>query len=72
MSTASGWKQGPTLAKAMTDLEAPVYIEPARPFRKYYLKSDSTVIVTDRMSEGLLNKPVQDDFDWSIETDGYK
>ena len=31
VSTASGWKQGPTLAKAMTNLAAPVYVEPARP-----------------------------------------
>ena len=34
VSTASGWKQGPTLAKAMTDLAAPVNAEPARPERK--------------------------------------
>ena len=56
----------------MTDIEAPVYTEPARPVKKYYLKSDLTVIVTDRMSEGFLNEPVQDDLDWSIETDGYR
>ena len=66
VSTASGYKQGLTLAKAMTDLEAPVYTEPARPGRKYYLKSDLTVIVTNRMSAGSLNKPVQDDLNWSI------
>ena len=33
-STASGWKQGPTLAKAMTDLAATVYVEPERLERK--------------------------------------
>ena len=72
VSTASGWKQGPTLAKAMTDLAAPVYVEPARPVRKYYLNTDTTQIINDRMSAGTLNEPVKDDFDWSIETDGYK
>ena len=47
VSTASGWKQGPTLAKAMTDLAAPVYIEPARPERKYYLNTDTSQIIND-------------------------
>ena len=42
MSTASGWKQGPTLAKAMTDLAAPVYVEPSRPERKHYLNTNTT------------------------------
>ena len=74
VSTSSTYKHGPTLAKVMMDLVAPVYVEPARPARKYYLKFDTSggTIVTDRMSQGLLNEPVQDDFDWSIETDGYK
>ena len=31
VSTASGWKQGPMLAKAMTDPAAPVYAELPRP-----------------------------------------
>ena len=31
MSTASGWKQGPTLGKAMTDLQDPVFTQPNRP-----------------------------------------
>ena len=72
MLTASGWKQGPTLAKAITDLKAPVYIEPARPVRKYYLNTDTTQSTNDQMSGGTLNEPIKDDFDWSIETDGYK
>ena len=56
----------------MTDLAALVYIEPARPERKYYLNTDTSQIINDRMSSGKLNKPGKDDFDWSIETDGYK
>ena len=56
----------------MTDLAAPVYIEPARPVRKYYLNTDTSEFTNDRMSEGNLNEPIKDDFDWSIETDGYK
>ena len=72
VSTASGWKQGPTLAKAMTDLAAPVYVEPARPERKYYLNTDTTQSTNDWMSGGTLNEPIKDNFDWSIETDGYK
>ena len=63
VSTASGWKQGLTLAKAMTDIKAPVYTKPARPVRKYYPKSNPTEIVNDWMSEDSLNEPVQDDFD---------
>ena len=70
VSTASGWKQGPTLAKVMTDLAAPVYIEPARPERKYYLNTDTSQIINDRMSSGKLNEPGKDNIDWSIETDG--
>ena len=72
VSTASGWKQGPTLAKAMTDIAAPVYVEPARPERKYYLHTDTTHSTNDRMLGGTLNEPIKEDFDWSIETDGYK
>ena len=72
ISTVSRWKQDTALGKAMIDLKAPVYDEPVRPVRKYYPKSDPTETVTDQMSEGLLNEPVQDNFDWSIETDGYK
>ena len=56
----------------MTDLAAPVYIEPARSGRTYYLNTNTTESTNDRMSGGTLNEPIKDNFDWSIETDGYK
>ena len=39
-----------------------------------YLNSDTTggTIVTNRISAGSLNKPLNDDYDWSIETDAHK
>ena len=42
--------------------------------RKYYLNTDttSTASVTDQMSDGTINEAVQDDFDWSLESDKYK
>ena len=74
VSTSLTYKHGPTLAKAMVDLVAPVFFEPTKPQRKYYLNTDktSTTIVTDQMSNGTINEAVQDDSDWSIETDKYK
>ena len=36
MSTTEGWKQGPTLGKAVTDLQDPVFDPPTRPVREYY------------------------------------
>ena len=72
VSTASGWKQGLTLAKVMTDLAAPVYAKPARPERRYYLNTDTTQSTKDWMLEGTLNVPIKDNFGWSIETDQYK
>ena len=63
VSTASGWKQGSTLAKAMTDLPAPVYIEPARPAKKYYLNTDTTQSTNEQITGGTLNEPIKDDFD---------
>ena len=74
VSTSSTYKHGPTLAKAMVDLVAPVFVEPTRPVRKYYLNTDttSTAIATDQMSGGTINEPVQDDSDWSIEADQYE
>ena len=36
VSTAAGWKQGPTLKKAMTDLQDPVNSLLSRPVRQYY------------------------------------
>ena len=74
VSTSLTYKHGPTLAKAMVDLVVLVFVEPTRPQRKNYLNTDTTsaTIVTDRMSDGKINEAVQDDFDWSIETDKYK
>ena len=58
----------------MTDLQAPIYFEPTRPVRKYVCKSDNTgaTIVTNRMTAGVLNQPVDNDYDWSIKTDTFK
>ena len=74
VSTSATYKHGSTLANSMVDLVAPVFVEPTRPVRKYYLNTDntSTDIVTDRMSAGMINEPVKDDSDWSIEVDQYK
>ena len=74
VSTSSTYKHGPVLALAMTDLQAPVYSEPTRPVRNYVCQTDTTgnTIVTNRMTSGKLNEPVDDDYDWSIETDSYK
>ena len=49
----------------MTKLQAPVYIEPTKPVRKYVCKSDDTggTIVSNRMTAGVLNEPVDDDYD---------
>ena len=58
----------------MVDLVAPVFVEPTRPQRNYYLNTDTTsaTVVTDQISNGKINKAVQDDFNWSIETDKYE
>ena len=73
VSTASGWKQGPTLAKAMTDLETLVYIEPVRPVRKYYEGTGKNMVEsTNHISGGSINVAVMDDINYSIETDEYK
>ena len=49
VSTSSTYKHGPTLAKAMVDLIAPVFVEPTRPQRQYSLNTDNirATIVTD-------------------------
>ena len=74
VSTSSTYKHGPVLALAMTDLKAPVYAKSTRPVRKYVCKSDDTggTIVSNRMTAGVLNEPVDDNYDWSIETDTFK
>ena len=74
VSTSSTYKHGPVLALAMTDLAAPVYAEPTRPVRKYVCRSDDSreTIVTNRMTAGKLNEPVDDDYDLSIEIDTFK
>ena len=40
VSTAAGWKQGPTLGKAMTDLRDPVFVPPVRPLRLFHQNTD--------------------------------
>ena len=74
VSTLSTYKHDPVLALVMTDPQAPIYFEPTRPVRKYVCKSDNTgaTIITNQMTAGVLNEPVDNDYDWSIETDTFK
>ena len=65
--TAVGWKQGPTLGKAMTDLRDPTFVPPARPVRKYFKNTDGTA-TTDRATDGKVNVAVMDDLDYAVET----
>ena len=49
-----------------------MYTGAARSVKTYYLNTNTTQSTNNRMSGGTLNEPIKDDFDWSIETDGYK
>jgi hypothetical protein len=69
VSTAAGWKQGPTLGKAMTDLRDPAFDQPTRPVREYYAP-DGTV-TKSRATAGTKNVEVMDDLDYAIETGEY-
>ena len=69
VSTAAGWKHGPVLAKAMTDLKDPVFDLPIRPVRMYYDKAGNETKV--RAVLGVLNVPVMDDLDYAVETGEY-
>ena len=40
VSPTAGWKQGPTLGKAMTDLWDPVFNPPSRTVKNYYKHTD--------------------------------
>ena len=52
MLAAAGWKQGPTLGKAMmTNLRDPVLDLPTRPVRMYYQNTDGAV-TTDQTIGG--------------------
>ena len=70
VSTAAGWKQGPTQGKAMNDLRDPVFNPPSRPVRQYYQHTDGAV-TTDRAIAGTNNAAVIDNLDYSIETGEY-
>ena len=70
VSTAAGWKQGPTLGKAMTDLRDPAFNQPERPVREYYKNTDG-MTTTDRATAGKKNVEVMDDLDYAIETGEY-
>ena len=70
VSTAVGWKQGPTLGKAMTDLRDPVFSPPTRPVRMYYQNIDGEM-TTDRATAGAKNVEVMDDLDYVVETGEY-
>ena len=67
VSIAAGWKQGPTLGKAMTDIRDPVFDPPTRPMRIYYQNKDGKV-TTDRATAGAKNVKIMDDLDYAVET----
>ena len=68
--TSAGWKQGPTLGKAMTDLRDPAFVPPTRPVRKYFKNTDGAE-TTDRATGGTMNAAVMDDLDYAVETGEY-
>ena len=70
VSTATGWKQGPTLGKAMTDLQDPVFNPLSRPARQYYNHTDG-VVTTDRATAGTKNVAVMDDLNCAIKIGEY-
>ena len=70
VSTAAGWKQGPTLGKAMTDLRDPTFVPLTRPVRKYFKNTDGTG-TTDRATGGKVNVAVMDDLNYAFETGEY-
>ena len=70
VSTAPGYKQGPTLSKAMTDLRDPQFDQPTRPVRKYCQNTDNAE-KKDRATGGKVNVEVMDDLDYAIETGEY-
>ena len=70
VSTAVGWKQDPTLGKAMTNLWDPMFKPPSRTVRKYYKNMDGKE-VTDQATEGTKNVKVMDDLDYAVETGEY-
>ena len=67
VSTAAGWKQGPTLGKVMTNLRDPVFDQPTRPVRMYFDNVDGTATKAWAMS-GKKNVKVMDDLNYAIET----
>ena len=69
VSTATGWKQGSTLGKAMTDLQNPVFNPPSRPVRPYY--SSGGEVTTDWATAGTKNVAVMNNLDYAIKTGEY-
>ena len=68
-STPAGWKQGPTLGKAMTNLRDPVFNPSIKPVQQYY--STGGTVTTDWETEGTKNVTVMDDLDYAIKTREY-
>ena len=74
------WSQSSEVAKAMGDLRAPVYDEPTKPLRKYYVHLEASETMpatraqttskfhTDQRTENIL---VDDEFDWKLELAEY-
>ena len=70
VSTATGWKQGPMLGKAMTNLRDLMFDLLSRPVWEYYKHMDGTVI-TDWATARTKNVTVIDDLNYAIETREY-
>ena len=67
VSTAAGWKQGPILGKAITNLKDPVFDQPTRPVKTYFDNVDDTETKARATGEKK-NSEVMDDLDYGIET----
>ena len=70
------WSRSSEVAKAMGELRAPVYDEPTKPLREYYVhvevgeempasrRETTSRFHKDQMTENI---PVDDEFDWTLE-----
>ena len=74
------WWQSLVSAKAMGELLAPVFTEPTKPVRKYYVHLERDAVMPtprDQMTQRMhthqvtLNVPVEDELDWKLELAEY-
>ena len=74
------WSRSLVAAKAMGKLLAPVFTEPTKPVRKYYVHLERDAVVpiprvqtTQRMhtDQVTLNVPVEDELNWKLELADY-